>query len=130
MIFPLVFINTGNSANRSIQTGRNVNFHPFIQEAQNSTLHLCFCKLIIKETCQVSLGRIPEAGQERGGAMNGNTEEKLHVSHTAIGFPWSFTQPRSDSVLVPIVIPDQFLKSCVCRGTKFGTLVLSQEKEN
>jgi len=31
--------------------------------------------------------------------MNGKTQEKLDVSHTAIGFPWGFTQLRPSSAL-------------------------------
>lgn len=71
----------------------------FFQEAQNPTLRLCFCIDVLRDMSWVSLGRIPEAEQERGGATNGKTQEKLHVSHTATGFLWGFTQARPNSAL-------------------------------
>lgn len=73
--------------------------HSFFQEAQNPTLHLCFCIPVLRDMSWVSLRRIPEAEQERGGAVNGKTQEKLDVSCKAIGFPWGFTQPRPNSAL-------------------------------
>lgn len=94
----LLFIKTGSSMSTIMWIGSNLNLYPFIlsRGTKSNIVSMLQQTCITSDTSWFSMGRIPEAQQERGGAMNGKMQEKLEVSHTAIGFPWGFTQSRSN----------------------------------
>lgn len=76
------------------------------QEAQNPILCHALSTCIERDSLGFLWGESQKLNKERGGAMNGKVKEKLDVSHTAIGFPWGFTQSRPNSHSVTFVIPD------------------------